>query len=588
MSFYINGRERKPNSKVQSLAGKKQNITPLIITPKSVLLTRRSVKSLYSMPDTPKRRNDDNLSGGAHEKANESPGQSPKGSMPDTTKLRNDEKPMGNNTGASEQTSVSPGQSPKPPKPPLKPPKCYVDNAKNRKLGRVGMQHGTFGAVVHKEEVASETEVYKDNVQNRRLKRVGLLKGTAVFSETKKSIGIQYYRDSSLNRRLGRVGLPRGSKPAQKKSSATKKIPEMLSRLHNEQVTNYEELECRGTGNDSDEDSECSMHSSAEAVEKAQLQYNRFLAERSWKRFSVDPPKTVPSVLKDYVGKKIPFSELKLQRPIGRGGFGEVYFAKWKETVVAVKKLRVENSSEKKIVEFSQEVMKFCTLNHENIVKFIGACVEMPNICIVMEYMQTSLFEAIHSSKDIDFSNEERLSILQQTCQGIRYLHSKRIAHCDLKTPNVLLDYVQNELCSVKITDFGLSMVKNDALTSTTNSQELVRNIGTPRFSAPEILRGDLLSAKEMMMADIYSLGLVFFEVIFEEEPFPDYSRDQLKQQVGRLENKPTVPSMMIDENLQDIMERAWSYSPRERPKIADICNVVTDCKDIYLKQSDN
>jgi hypothetical protein len=116
---------------------------------------------------------------------------------------------------------------------PSKAQKVYVDNPQNRKLGRVGMPHGT--AVIHREdrtvEPAKHTQFYMDTPQNRRLDRVGKPIGTAVFSEITKSLEIMVYQDSSLNRKLERVGLPRGSKPSQKKSSTTKKIPDLLKKI---------------------------------------------------------------------------------------------------------------------------------------------------------------------------------------------------------------------------------------------------------------------------------------------------------------------------------------------------------------------
>jgi serine/threonine protein kinase len=305
----------------------------------------------------------------------------------------------------------------------------------------------------------------------------------------------------------------------------------------------------------------------------------------SWKRFSEEPPKTVVSVLKDYEWKKIPFADLTLHRQIGRGGFGEVYFAKWNNTVVAVKKIKWEQTSAGRLDAFCKEIVHCGALNHDNIVKFIGACVETPNVCIVMEYMQMSLYEALHIRNDVDFSNKERLDIVRQVSQGMLYLHSKKIAHCDLKTPNVLMDYTENTICSVKLTDFGLSMVKNDELSSTTNSQELVRNIGTPRYSAPEILRGDLLGAQDMLIADVYSLGLIFLEVIFEEEPFADYKREELKEIVCNKREAPAIrddDGEKLNQDVRDIMERAWSFEPQKRPTMVEICQVLRSCTSLY------
>ncbi|XP_053377018.1 uncharacterized protein LOC123530105 isoform X2 [Mercenaria mercenaria] len=464
-------------------------------------------------------------------------------------------------------------------------PKVYVDNAQNRRLGRVGMAYGD--AVIYNSgpsspTVATKTKVYVDNPQNRRLGRVGLPIGTKVFSSMTQSVVQKNYDDTSENRKLGRVGKPRGCLPVQKKSKTTKKIPEMLKKIENGDEFKEYDFEDRGTADGDLEYGLLDCSGDREAFDQAMYRHNRYQEELSWNRNTTTkaPPKTQVEILKDYKGKKIPFTELKLRKVIGRGGFGQVFFAKWNETVVAVKKLQNEKISESRIRDFADEVMKFCTLDNPNIVKFIGACVQKPNLCIVMEYMQMTLYDAIHIRNDTEFSEEEQIEVIQQTCAGMNYLHSKRIAHCDLKTPNILLDYVQDEICEVKITDFGLSMIIHDTSVSV---EELVRNIGTPQYSPPEMLRGDILSAKDMMKADVYSLALVFLEVIFKEEPYPDYTYQQLKQEVVEKKAVPEVPSdPAIDKRVSDIMRNAWSYEPLKRPSMPQIFEIVQQCQKLY------
>ena len=313
------------------------------------------------------------------------------------------------------------------------------------------------------------------------------------------------------------------------------------------------------------------------AYEEAIYYMKRLLAESKWKDESKmsENPKTSKKIIEDYSGQKINFGEIELGEQIGQGGFGDVYFATWKGTPVAVKKLRVQRISKRRLQHFTDEVLAFCDLDYPNIVKFIGACVVSPDLAIVMEYMQMSLFDAVHIKDTVDFSDEERLSILCQTIGGLQYLHDKNMAHCDLKSQNVLLDYEPGETVVAKITDFGLSMVKNDAETSISqNPRDLVRNVGTPRYSAPEILRGELLSADAMMKADIYSLALIMFEVIFEEEPFYNLNYAQLQKQVGDAGKTPEVPeNSEIDGMAEHTMKLCWSFDPLKRPEIKEVAD---------------
>ena len=121
---------------------------------------------------------------------------------------------------------------------------------------------------------------------------------------------------------------------------------------------------------------------------------------------------TSKSVISDYAGDRIDFQEIELGNQIGQGGFSDVYAATWKGTIVAIKKLRVQKVSKRRLQDFTDEVMKFCKLEHLNIVKFIGACVVTPNLAIVMEYMQSNLFDALHLDDTVDFSDEASWSYL--------------------------------------------------------------------------------------------------------------------------------------------------------------------------------
>ena len=132
------------------------------------------------------------------------------------------------------------------------------------------------------------------------------------------------------------------------------------------------------------------------------------------------------------------------------------------------------------------------------------------------------------------------------------------MVHCDLKSQNVLLSDVSDKNVVAKITDFGLSMIKNDTETSQSQRpEELVLNVGTTRYSSPEVLRGELLSAEAMMQADIYSLALIIYEVMFEDEPFYNMTFAQLQKQVGVGGKTPDIPDNVtidavrkVDENM--------------------------------------
>ena len=177
----------------------------------------------------------------------------------------------------------------------------------------------------------------------------------------------------------------------------------------------------------------------------------------------------------------------------------------------------------------------------------------------------------------VNFSDAARCLFCVRQHPVYRTSTKKKIAHCDLKSQNVLLNDVQEENVVAKITDFGLSMVKNDTETSQSQQpEELVHNIGIPRYSAPEVLRGEFLSLKAMTQADIYSLALIIYEVMTEEEPFYNMSYIQLQRQVGDGGRTPAIPDdVTLDGDLQEIMEACWNFDPQKRPHVEDVLDVL-------------
>lgn len=476
--------------------------------------------------------------------------------------------------------------------------KSYVDNSYNRSIGRVGLEHGTavvsgkspmsyrenvfndsgIGASFHgSPSPSSAAKVYKDNPFNRRLGRVGLPHGTAVHSRnssSQASPATKKYVDNALNRSKGRVGKPLGSMPISRRSTITSGASDIYR--------NY----MRNPGREIDfSRMEIDEEQQYEACDVALSLIHRMEEVMRWQKetSTTREPHTSDRVLQNYRGTKIDFNDIEIMQKIGSGGFGDVHFAKWKGTVVAAKKLRVQRVSKRRLKEFTDEIFLLCELEHPNIVKFIGASVVTPNLCIVMEYMQMSLFDALHIKDDVEFSESEKIEIIQHTALGLEYLHDENIAHCDMKSQNVLLDYVAGETLVAKITDFGLSMMKNETETSTSAGGDYVRNIGTPRYSSPENLRGEYLHLRDLMMSDMYSYSLIVFEVCCEEEPFYNLNYPQLRKQVGELGLTPEIPpDVSLHSNVLSLLNKCWDREPRRRPNAKRFAEYALQFDAIY------
>lgn len=149
---------------------------------------------------------------------------------------------------------------------------------------------------------------------------------------------------------------------------------------------------------------------------------------------------------------EIPYEELKIEEAIGSGRFGTVYKGQW-HGAVAVKMFNMDQDDMKIMEAFRSEVATFRKTRHDNLVLFMGACMKPPHLAIVTSLCKGStLYTHLHVKKTKLASSW--VSIAQQICQGMSYLHARGIIHKDLKTKNLFY-----ENGKVVITDFGLFSV---------------------------------------------------------------------------------------------------------------------------------
>ncbi|KAK3188240.1 hypothetical protein Dsin_027801 [Dipteronia sinensis] len=197
------------------------------------------------------------------------------------------------------------------------------------------------------------------------------------------------------------------------------------------------------------------------------------------------------------------FSEAK---KLGQGGFGPVY----KGTLpngqqVAVKRLSM--NSRQGEVEFKNEVTLLAKLQHRNLVRLLGFCLERKERILVYEFLPNSsldhfIFDPI-KREDLDW--ERRYKIIEGIARGLLYLHEDsklRIIHCDLKASNILLDSKMNP----KISDFGMArLFEMDQTHIITN-----RVVGTLGYMAPEYVIHRHFSVK----SDVFSFGVLVLELV--------------------------------------------------------------------------
>ncbi|KAB1199622.1 G-type lectin S-receptor-like serine/threonine-protein kinase RKS1 [Morella rubra] len=191
---------------------------------------------------------------------------------------------------------------------------------------------------------------------------------------------------------------------------------------------------------------------------------------------------------------------------LGEGGFGSVYkgvVSSGKE--IAIK--RLSKHSRQGIEEFKNEVAIIAKLQHRNLVRILGYCVQGEEKMLIYEYLPNKSLDSFifNERKRSLLDWQKRLEIVCGVARGILYLHQDsrlRIIHRDLKASNVLLDDIMNP----KISDFGMAKIfGSDQSEANTN-----RVVGTYGYMSPEYAMQGLFSVK----SDVYSFGVLLLEII--------------------------------------------------------------------------
>ncbi|XP_060098976.1 mitogen-activated protein kinase kinase kinase 21 isoform X2 [Heteronotia binoei] len=278
----------------------------------------------------------------------------------------------------------------------------------------------------------------------------------------------------------------------------------------------------------------------------------------------------------DHLGSlaEIDFQCLELQEIIGVGGFGKVYRAMWKGQEVAVKAARQDPDEDITATAESvwQEAKLFSMLKHPNIIELHGACLQEPNLCLVMEFarggpLNRALSGASPTTSGSHWGRRIPPHVLVnwavQIAQGMLYLHEEAIVpilHRDLKSSNILLvekienDDIYNK--TLKITDFGLAREWH----RTTKMSAA----GTYAWMAPEVIKSSMFSKG----SDIWSYGVLLWELLTGEVPYRGI--DGLAVAYGVAVNKLTLPiPSTCPEPFAKLMKECWAQDPHIRPSFA-------------------
>ena len=248
------------------------------------------------------------------------------------------------------------------------------------------------------------------------------------------------------------------------------------------------------------------------------------------------------------------------------------------EDIYHYKKINISDTNDESIKRIENDLEMLKELNHPNIILLIDSYFSDDNkvLNIITEYadsgdLQKQLDE--HKNKKEYFDEGTLLDWLMQVCLALKYIHEKDIIHRDIKPSNIFL---MKDI--VKLGDFGVAKTLNP------NLKYAKTMVAAPQYLAPEIINKEKYSFK----ADIWSLGVIFFQLIYLEYPFKGNNEAQILGNILEGNKKEIKNPNSYDPKLIDLINKMLSKRPEERPSAEEILDntLISTRMSCYLKEN--
>jgi serine/threonine protein kinase len=270
----------------------------------------------------------------------------------------------------------------------------------------------------------------------------------------------------------------------------------------------------------------------------------------------------------------------ELEKHLGQGGMSSVYRAtdKLLGRQVAIKIMKAGLISRKNPRRFYREAKSLARMNHPNIVTLYNCGWHAEQAFLVMEYVPGIPLNFILSSFDnledikSDLTIDKALNIAIKVTEALSYAHRQGVIHRDIKPGNII---VGNE---IKLMDFGIAKMRQDPLTTSSVG------LGTPLYMAPEQTLGHDTDER----TDIYSLGVVFYEMFTGRPPFS--ASDDVPLISQHMQTIPVMPNLRnpaVPARLNSLILTMLAKNPDKRPLSADEVLIELEASQQELKDKD-
>ncbi|OIW20180.1 hypothetical protein TanjilG_06568 [Lupinus angustifolius] len=235
---------------------------------------------------------------------------------------------------------------------------------------------------------------------------------------------------------------------------------------------------------------------------------------------------------------------------------------------VAIEKLRGCDKGNSYVFELRKDLLELMTCGHKNMMQFYGVCVdENHGLCVVMKFMEGgSVHDLMLKNKKLQSKDIVRIAV--DVAEGIMFMNDHGVAYRDLNIQRILLDRHGNAC----LADMGIVTACKSV------GEAMDYETDGYRWLAPEIIAGDPESVTETWMSNIYSFGMVIWEMVAGEAAYSAYSPVQAAVGIAACGLRPEIPKD-CPQTLKSLMTKCWNNTPSKRPQFPEILALLLRSK---------
>nr|WIL59839.1 nodulation protein [Melilotus officinalis] len=275
---------------------------------------------------------------------------------------------------------------------------------------------------------------------------------------------------------------------------------------------------------------------------------------------SVDEWQTVQTDADEIQKWLLSSDSLEFSEKIGHNSYKGTYMGKR----VGIEKLRGCDKGNSYEFVLRKDLLELMTCGHKNILQFCGVCVDDNHgLCVVTKFMEGG---SVHDliSKNKKLQNKDIVRIAVDVAEGIRFMNDHGVSYRDLNTQRILLD----KHGSACLGDIGI-------VTACKSNQEAMDyETDGYRWLAPEVIAGDPESVTETWMSNVYSFGMVIWEMVSGEAAYTAYSPVQAAVGIAACGLRPEIPKD-CPQTLKSLMTKCWNNTPSKRPDFSEILAIL-------------